>query len=97
MCGTVISVFASGGMVDAETRNNEVFMLISFPLLSILYIIPRKYAITEQSRFEYSSDMNCLRNVLQRLHIADNGDRTVNGEKCTVRIFIVPFRCFCII
>ena len=72
--------FAPGGMIGAETRNNEGCFL-SFPLLSILYIMGNKYAITERFRFEYSSEMNCLRKVSERLHNSDKGDSNIDGEK----------------
>ena len=71
--------FAPGGMIGAETRNNEG-CVFSFPLLSILYLMRAEYAITERYRFEYSSEMNCLRNVSQRLHNADKGDNNIDGE-----------------
>ena len=56
-------------------------VFFSFPLLSILYIMGNKYAITERFRFEYSSEMNCLRKVSERLHNSDKGDSNIDGEK----------------
>ncbi len=39
-----------------------------------------KYAITERFRFEYSSDMKCLRTVSYRLHKSDKYDNNIYGE-----------------
>ena len=50
----------------------KFFMSVFFLGMTILYIMGDGFAITEQSRFEYSLEINCLRNVFHRLHNSDN-------------------------
>ena len=91
--GVRAPLFASGGIGrrGSKMRNNEGFFLFISFSLTILYPTAAWFAITERFRFEYSSDMKCLRTVSQRLHNSDNNYNRI------VRFFFVPFCLFCII